>query len=135
MVYWSLVLLWWPVHIGRKIRPRNFFYIDFDGIKCDFFFCFLENMAKLCRMFNIGFLGAFRGPKDQFPAKYHISGHYGTKYRFLKNRIFGDFLMIFLIFPIRFVAGIGRKWPDRWNIIKNVFLGLFRSVFIPMTPI
>ena len=132
MVYWSLVLLWWPVHIGRKIRPRKFFYIDFDGQKCDFF-CFLENMAKLCRMFNIGFLGAFRGPKDQFPAKYHISGHYITKYGFLKNRIFCDFLMIFLILQIWFVAGIGRKWPDRWNIIKNVFLGLFRSVFIPIT--
>ena len=28
-------------------------------------------MAKLCRMFNIGFLDAFRGPKDRFPAKYH----------------------------------------------------------------
>ena len=132
MVYWSLVLLWWPVHIGRKIRPRKIFYIDFDGQKCDFF-CFLENMAKLCRMFNIGFLGAFRGPKDQSPAKYHISGHYITKYGFLKNRIFGDFLVIFLILPIWFVAGIGRKWPDRWNIIKNVFLGLFRSVFIPIT--
>ena len=134
MVYWSLVLLWWPVHIGRKIRPRKFFCIDFDGPKCDFF-CFLENMAELYRMVNIGFLGAFRGLKDQFPAKYHISGHYGTKYRFLKNRIFGDFLMIFLILPIWFVAGIGRKWPDRSNIIKNVFFGLFRSVFIPMTPI
>ena len=69
-------------------RPENsakkFFYIDFDGPKC-IFFCFLENMAELCRMVNISFLGAFRGLKDQFPAKYHISG---------------DFLMIFLIFPI-----------------------------------
>ena len=134
MMYWSLVLFWWPVHIGRKIRPRKIFYIDFDSPKCNFF-CFLENMAELCRMVNIGFLGAFRGLKDQFSAKYHISGHCGTKYRFLKNCIFCDFFMIFLILPIWFVAGVGRKWPDRYNIIKNVFLGLFRSVFIPMTPI
>ena len=90
MVYWSLVLLWWPVHIGRKIRPRKFFYIDFDGQKCDFF-CFLENMAKLCRMVNIDFLGDFQGTKDQFSAKWHILGHYVTKYGFLKNFIFGDF--------------------------------------------
>ena len=84
-------------------RPENsaekFFYMDFDGQKCDFF-CFLENMVKLCRMFNIGFLGAFRGRKDPFSAKYHISGHFITKYGFLKNRIFGDFLMIFLILQI-----------------------------------
>ena len=44
MVYWSLVFLWWPVYIGRKIRPRKIFYIDFDGQKIDFF-CFLENIA------------------------------------------------------------------------------------------
>ena len=132
MVYWSLVLLWRPVYIGREIRPGNFFYIDFNGKKFDFF-CFLKNMAILCRMVNISFLKSFRGPKDQFPAKYHISGHYVAKYGFLKNRIFGDFLMIFLILPIWFVAGIGRGWPERWNIIRNVFLGLFRRVFIPIT--
>ena len=55
-------------------------------------------MAELCRMFNIGFLGAFRGPKFQFPAKYHISGHYVTKYGFLKNRIFWRFFDDFLDF-------------------------------------
>ena len=49
-------------------------------------------------MVNIGFLGAFRGLKDQFPAKYHISGHYVTKHGFLKNRISGDFFDDFLDF-------------------------------------
>ena len=75
------------------------FYADFGGTKCDFF-DFFQNIAISCRMVNIGFLGAFRGPEGRFPAKYHISGHYITKYRFLKNRDFFDFLMIFVIFPI-----------------------------------
>ena len=48
-------------------RPENLaekiFCIDFDDPKCDFF-CFLENMAELYRMVNVGFLGAFRGPKE-----------------------------------------------------------------------
>ena len=38
-------------------------------------------MAKLCRMFNIGFLGAFRGPKDPFPAKFI------SYFRLLYNKI------------------------------------------------
>ena len=133
-MYWPPILICWPGHIGQNILPEKIFYADFGGEKCDFF-DFFQNIAISCRMVNIGFLGAFRGLKDQFPAKYHISGHYGTKYRFLKNRIFGDFLMIFLILPIWFLAGIGRKWSDRCNIIKNLFLGLFKSVFIPIPSI
>ena len=86
-------------------------------------------------MVNIGFLGAFRGPEGRFPAKYHISGHYITKYRFLKNRDFFDFMIIFVIFPIWMMAGIGRKWPDTLKVFKNVFFGLFRSVFMPITRI
>ena len=97
------------------------------------FFDFFQNIAILGRMVNIGFLKAFWGPKGRFPAKYHISGHYRTKYRFSKNRDFFDFLMIFVIFPTRLVAGIGRKWPDTQKIFKNVFFGLFRSIFIPIT--
>ena len=130
----------WYCFGGRSTSAGKFgqekFFTSILMVQSAIFFCFLqflENMVKLFRMVNICFLGAFRGLKDQFPAKYHISGHYITKYGFLKNRIFGDFLMIFLILPIWFVAGIGRKWPDRWNIIKNVFLGLFRSVFMPIT--
>ena len=62
-------------------------------------------------MVNIGFLGAFRGLKDQFPAKYHISGHYGTEYRFLKNRIF--FLRFFFDVFLDFVNLIrGRDRPE-----------------------
>ena len=84
-------------------------------VKNAIFFFFLEKMAKLCRMFNIGFLGAFRGPKHQSPAKYHISGHYITKYGFLKNRIFGDFFDDFLDFAnlIR-----GRDRPEVAGPIK-----------------
>ena len=63
------------------------FYADFGGEKCDFF-DFFQNIAISCRMVNIGFLGAFRGPEGRFPAKYHISGHYIIKYRFFKNRNF-----------------------------------------------
>ena len=98
-----------------------------------FFFYFFQNIAIPCRMVNIGFLGAFRGLEGRFPAKYHISGHYITKYRFLKNRDFFDFLMIFTIFPIWMMAGIGRKLPNTSKIFINVFLGLFRSVFMPIT--
>ena len=67
-------------------RPENsaekIFYIDFDGQKCDFFLLFRKYDQ---------IVEAFRGPKDRFPAKYDISGHYVTKYGFLKNRILGDF--------------------------------------------
>ena len=92
------MMICWPDHIGQNNRPEKF-YGDFGGEKCDFF-DFFQNIAISCRMVNIGFLGAFQGPEGRFPAKYHISGHYTTKYGFLKNRIFGDFLMIFLILQI-----------------------------------
>ena len=108
--YLNIIGIWWHVNgilipgialVADPHRPKNssrkIFLIDFDGPKYDFF-CFLENMAELCNMVNMDFLGAFRGPKYQFPAKYHISGHYVTKYGFLKSCIFGDFLMILLIF-------------------------------------
>ena len=131
-IYWPPILICWPDHIGQNIRPEKNLYADFGDEKYDFF-DFFQNIAILGRMVNIGFLRAFWGPKGRFPAKYHISGHYRTKYRFSKNRDFFDFLMIFVIFPTWLVAGIGRKWPDTQNIFKNVFFGLFRSIFMPIT--
>ena len=80
----------------------------------------------------MGFQGAFRDPKSQFPAKYHIFKHYTTKYRFSKNVIFCGFSWFFGFLLIQYVAGIGRKWPDTRNFVGNVFLRLFRSVFMPI---
>ena len=90
--------------IGRK----KFFFLDFGGQKSDFL-DFSQNWTILCRMVNIGFLRTFRAPKSQFPAKYHISGHYIEYLRILKNRIFCDFSRFLRIFSIWFVAGIGRN--------------------------
>ena len=81
-------------------------------------------------MVNIGFLRTFRGPKGQFPAKYHISGHYIEYLRILKNRIFCHFSRFFRIFSMYFAAGIGRNQSNRPEIIINVFLKLFRCLFI-----
>ena len=64
-------------------------------VKNAIFFDFFQNVAISCKMVNIGFLGTFKGPKGQFSAKYHISGHYNTKYRLFKNRIFCDFSRFF----------------------------------------
>ena len=130
-VYRSLILIWWSDHIGQKYRLRKNFYHDFWGEKCDFF-DFLSNVAILRRKVNMGFQGAFRGPKSQFPAKYHIFKHYTTKYRFSKNVIFGDFSWFFGFLLMQYVAGIGRKWPDIRNFVRNVFLRFFRSVFMPI---
>jgi len=131
MMYRSPILIWWPGLIGKKNRLWKIFYHDFGGQKSDFF-DFLSNVAILRGMVNIGFLGAFRAPKGQFPAKYHISGHHIKKYRLFKNRIFCDFSRFFRFWPIWLVAGIGRKWPEHPKIFKNVFLRLFRSVFMPI---
>ena len=116
---------------AKKNRLRKIIYHDFWSEKYDFF-DFLWNVALLRRKVNIRFLGAFRGPKGQFPAKYHIFSHYITKYRLLKNRIFYDFSWFFGYLLMQYVAGIGRKWPDTSKVVGNVFLGLFRSVFMPI---
>ena len=74
-------------------------------------------MAKLCRMLNIGFLDAFRGPTLYNKICIFEKSHF---WRFL------DFANL-----IR-----GRDRPEVAEPIKyyqNVFLGLFRSVFIPIT--
>ena len=59
----------------------------------------------------MGFLGIFLGPKGQFPVKNHISGYHIKKYRFLKNRIFRDFLRFLRFLLMQIMAGIGQKWP------------------------
>ena len=130
-MYRSPILVWWPDHIGQKNRLRKIFYHDFWGGKYDFF-NFLWNVTISRRKVNIRFLGAFRVPKGQFPAKYHIFSHYITKYRFLKNRIFYDFSWFFGFLLMQYVAGIGRKCPGTSKIVRNVFLRLFRSVFMPI---
>ena len=134
MVYRSPILIWWPGYIGRNNRPEKIFHVIFGGQKYDFF-DFSYICTILCGMINIRFLDTFRVPKGQFPAKYHISGHYLTYYQILKKRIFWHFFMIFGNLPISEVAGIGRKWPDIWKNHKNLFFGLQRSVFIPKTSI
>ena len=130
-VYQSPISIWPPDHIGQKNRLWKIFYHDFWSKKYDFL-NFFSNIAILRRWVNIGFPGAFRASKGQFPAKYHISGHHTKKYRLFKNRIFCDFLRFFRFWPIWLVAGIGRKWPEHPKIFKNVFLRLFRSVFMPI---
>ena len=124
--------------VARTHRPKKstlkFFLPWFLGSKMRFFH-FSSIEAILSRGVNIGFLGTFRGPKGRFPAKNHISGHYIKKYRFLKNRIFWHFLWVLRILLMRLVAEIGRKWTEIYEIVKNVFLRLFRCVFVPMASI
>ena len=85
-------------HRPKKSTLKKIYH-DFGGQKYDFF-DFLQNGVILRGMVNIGFLGAFRAPKGQFPAKYHISGHYIRKYGLLKNRNFRDFLRFFRFWPM-----------------------------------
>ena len=75
---------------AEKIDFGKIFTMIFE-VKNAIFFNFLSNVAILRRKVNIGFQGAFRDPKSQFPVKYHIFKHYTTKYRFSKNDIFDDF--------------------------------------------